>query len=294
MEGRNRLGGRIHQERLPNGHFVDTGANWIHGTDDNPIMDLARETGTVTSEWDEESYLFDEDGELLPVADSTRYSTIMWTIISEAFKYSNEHGSDIDPSRTLLDFFRDRVPDHIPETEDDHARKKQIVLQLAEFWGAFVGSPVSKQSLKFFWLEECIDGGTSPCYFQHDRAREMTDTGAENLFVAGTYGEILQRIAQPAVAGAVIKYNTQVSEIHGKSSTGNDTVRLETVDGKLFEFDGVVLTMPLGWLKRNPQAFIPPLPAPLSRAVQNIGYGCLEKVSHPSWCSQQHFGRLRY
>ena len=46
----------------------------------------------------------------------------------------------------------------------------------------------------------------------------------------------------------------------------------------MFEFDQVVVTMPLGWLKKNPRAFVPPLPDRLSRAIGNIGYGCLEKV----------------
>ncbi len=42
LEARDRLGGRMHQERLPNGHWADLGPNWIHGTVDNPMMELAR------------------------------------------------------------------------------------------------------------------------------------------------------------------------------------------------------------------------------------------------------------
>jgi hypothetical protein len=55
--------------------------------------------------------------------------------------------------------------------------------------------------------------------------------------------------------------------------------RVKTTDGQVLEFDEVVVTCPLGWLKRNPQAFFPPLPDRLSKAIQNIGYGCLEKVT---------------
>jgi hypothetical protein len=47
----------------------------------------------------------------------------------------------------------------IPESEADWKRKRKIVMQVSEMWGAFVGSPISRQSLKFFWLEECIEGG---------------------------------------------------------------------------------------------------------------------------------------
>lgn len=56
-------------------------------------------------------------------------------------------------------------------------------------------------------------------------------------------------------------------------------MELETNSEKSFHFDGVVLTMPLGWLKQNQQtAFTPSLPDTLSAAIDAIGYGCLEKV----------------
>ncbi|KAK3358914.1 hypothetical protein B0T25DRAFT_448872 [Lasiosphaeria hispida] len=275
LEARNRLGGRLHQERLPNGHLIDTGPNWIHGTEDNPIMDLATETKTTVGSWDTESYVFDEAGELLSTSNGTSYSTTVWNIIKDAFEYSNKYCSEIDPAKTLQDFFREQVPVRILETEDDYMKKRHTVLQLSELWGAFVGSPIEKQSLKFFWLEECIDG--------------------ENLFCAGTYHKILDRIAQPVIDGADIKYQTRVSEIHGKSTGASDIVRIKTTHGQVLEFDEVVLTTPLGWLKKNQQAFSPPLPERLSQAINNIGYGCLEKVyiSFPTafWLSPGADGR---
>ena len=53
---------------------------------------------------------------------------------------------------------------------------------------------------------------------------------------------------------------------------------VSTRDGESFEFDEVVLTAPLGWLKQHPEAFDPPLPPRLTKAIESIGYGCLEKV----------------
>ncbi|KAG7289741.1 hypothetical protein NEMBOFW57_006117 [Staphylotrichum longicolle] len=258
LEARNRLGGRIFQERLPNGHLIDVGANWIHGTTDNPIMDLVKETKTTVGVWDNRSYVFDEDGKLLPLEEGEKYSTLMWNIIEDAFEYSNKHGAEIDAEKSLLDFFQEQVPKRIPDTEEGFDRQRHILLQMAELWGNFVGSPLSRQSLKFFWLEECIEG--------------------ENLFCAGTYNKVLERVAQPALDGADIRYQTRVSEIHGKSTAQNDMVRLKTTDAQVFEFDEVVITCPLGWLKQNLQAFFPPLPDRLCKGIQNIGYGSLEKV----------------
>ncbi|KAL2118592.1 hypothetical protein VTJ04DRAFT_8252 [Mycothermus thermophilus] len=258
LEGRNRLGGRVWQERLPNGHLADVGANWIHGTTDNPIMDLVRETKTKTGDWDAHSYVFDEDGNLLPKEEGEKFSTMMWDIIQDAFEYSNKFGHEIDPEESLLDFFRRNVAVRIPDGEEGCERKRRILLQMAELWGNFVGSPLSTQSLKFFWLEECIEG--------------------ENLFCAGTYNKVLEKVAQPAIDGADIHYQTRVAGIHGKSIGRTGTVKVTTTDGRVFEFDELVVTCPLGWLKQNPQAFSPPLPDRLSKAIQNIGYGNLEKV----------------
>lgn len=103
---------------------------------------------------------------------------------------------------------------------------------------------------------------------------------AENLFCAGTYKGILDRIAEPVVLGAEIVYGANVTEIYGKSAgvVGN-TVNVIAADTRAFEFDEVVVTLPLGWLKKHPRAFVPPFPERLSQAIQNISYGCLEKVS---------------
>lgn len=149
----------MHQEQLANGHWVDLGPNWIHGTEENPIYDLARKTGTVAANWDTESYVYDEAGRLFPVKESGEYADLMWDIIRTAFKYSDEFSAVIDPTESLLDYFKKEVTKKMPSSTPQWARKRDTMLQLAKAWGAFIGTDISKQSLKFFWLEECIDGG---------------------------------------------------------------------------------------------------------------------------------------
>ncbi|KAI1104768.1 FAD/NAD(P)-binding domain-containing protein [Jackrogersella minutella] len=257
VEGRNRLGGRVHQAKLPSGHKVDAGPNWIHGTNDNPILDLAKETDTVTGQWEERSSVFDEAGKQIPATDAIYYSGIMWDVVGAAFAYSNKHSATISPDESLWDFFKKEVPRRISDSEEDFEKKRNFVYQLADQWGAFVGSHIFTQSLKFFWLEECIDG--------------------ENLFVGDTYEKILQLVAKPAVEGAKIKYDTIVNRIQSTNDEG-ETLKVYTEGGESFEFDEVVLTAPLGWLKRHTHAFEPALPSRLTKAIKSIGYGCLEKA----------------
>jgi hypothetical protein len=51
-----------------------------------------------------------------------------------------------------------------------------------------------------------------------------------------------------------------------------------TDSGSEYLFDEVIMTAPLGWLQQNKHAFTPSLPHIFAKAIDNIGYGCLEKV----------------
>lgn len=51
-----------------------------------------------------------------------------------------------------------------------------------------------------------------------------------------------------------------------------------TASSETLVFDEVILTCPLGWLKRNLSAFTPSLPNRIIEAIGNISYGRLEKV----------------
>lgn len=77
-----------------------------------------------------------------------------------------------------------------------------------------------------------------------------------------------------------MKFGTKAARISYRVSP-QEHVSIRTDAGQLLEFDEVVVTAPLGWLKRHPDAFEPALPARLTRAIESISYGCLEKVTSP-------------
>lgn len=86
--------------------------------------------------------------------------------------------------------------------------------------------------------------------------------------------KVLDVIARQALQKADIKLSTTVIHIE----TGPNKVKVATSEGAELEFDEVVTTTPLGWLKQNKHTFTPPLPPRLSQAIDAIGYGSLEKV----------------
>ncbi|KAK8184576.1 hypothetical protein BC567DRAFT_218705 [Phyllosticta citribraziliensis] len=261
LEARDRIGGRLCQAKVK-GNLVDLGPNWIHGTEDNPILDLAKETNTVTHNWDGRQCIYDQQGNALPEEEAAEAAETIWSIIGDGMEYAKEHSASIPPSKSLLDYLEEETKELYRSTDLNEVakqKKRNLLLKIAEMWGAFVGSGVERQSLRFFWLEECIDG--------------------DNLFVAGTYKNILERIAEPALQGADIQFGQCVRNVETKYEDGAATkVEVEVAGGKTFDFDEVVMTTPLGWLKRNQFVFVPDLPKDVSQAIHNLGYGCLDKI----------------
>ncbi|KAI8943087.1 hypothetical protein NX059_001118 [Plenodomus lindquistii] len=262
LEGRDRVGGRFCQSNAL-GHLVDLGPNWIHGTDNNPILDLARETKTVVMNWDGRQSVFDHLGNQMPEKEAVENTEHVWAIIERAMKLSNDSSASIPAEKSLYSFFEEQVTEMFPsDVEGDATAKsrRSTILQMAEMWGAFVGSPIQRQSLKFFWLEECIDG--------------------ENLFVAETYHKVLAKIAEPAMK-ATVKFGHVVKRIISNATTlgnGDSAISVE-VEGKESEtFDEVIMTAPLGWLKRNLDVFQPEIPARIKAGIDAISYGHLDKV----------------
>lgn len=153
FEARDRIGGRVCQEKLE-GTLVDMGPNWVHGTESNPIVRLAAETKTKVKSLGEESVYFGTDGEPVDEEKVERLDELIWEIIGEAFAYSNRSCADIPPDLSLKDWFEEKLPERGLSAEDN-----VLVMQMGQLWGSFIGDSWEKQSLKWFWLEECLDGG---------------------------------------------------------------------------------------------------------------------------------------
>ena len=225
------------------------------------MMDLAKETNTLTMNWDGRQSVFDKLGVQMDSKEAGENSELIWGIIEQAMKYSEDESATIPAEESLFDFFEKKVPEMVTKkTKDDNEveERRETILDMSEMWGAFVGSPIERQSLKFFWLEECIDG--------------------ENLFVAETYHKVLDRIAEPALKRADIKLEHVVQKVVSQGTEEEPSIEVSIKGQQNLTFDEVVVTNPLGWLKRNPDAFQPELPAEMKQAIDSIGYGHLDKV----------------
>lgn len=124
----------------------------------NPIVELAKETGTPLHQWKESTLLIDGEGSLLAQSEANKILKQVWEILEEAIEYSKDSSEQIDPASSLYTFFQawcDRALQSGRLTEGE----AKIILGMSQMWGAYVGDGVELQSLKYFYLEDCIEGG---------------------------------------------------------------------------------------------------------------------------------------
>ncbi len=102
----------------------------------------------------------------------------------------------------------------------------------------------------------------------------------EETFVEGNHKAILAEIARIPLEKAVLKLGERVVEVRSAERKAKKSqVVLRTEKGELFSFDEVLMTIPLGFLKRNKDMFKPSLPPRLLSGIDAVSVGHLEKVS---------------
>lgn len=247
FEARHRIGGRVHQ--IDHGaHSVDLGANWIHSTDGNPILDLAKETDTQLYWRPSDVAIIGSDGIQRSSDSVSKLRSALTAILERAGEYSSQHMSDIDPSLSLMDY----VEQEARKQHSDDPGFLADLLEESQRFGLFVGEPMSLQSLKFLAIEE--------------------GPGGVDAFVAGTYGKILGHIAKRSLDAGVIQLGTEVTKITTRIDDSGSSVKVEASDGISETFDEIVVTCPLGWLQQHQDAlFEPKLTPRLTEAIKNVG-----------------------
>ena len=126
-----------------------------HDVGRHPILDLAIATNTPLHHWNNKQNIYTSSGDLLAPEKSNELSTLLWEIIEEAFSHSAKSRKNIPKSQSLYDFFVAKAKENFPDGKEDG----ELLCQMSEMWGAYIGDPIQKQSLRFAWMEECCGGG---------------------------------------------------------------------------------------------------------------------------------------
>lgn len=246
IEGRDRIGGRIHSVRNWEGTVLDAGASWMHGEESNPLSNLAREAGVRTSVFNrstETAYdpkgrrlLFDrhrrnmEDVNLLQ-------EHMYWTTVGAGRRESMAEGID----QALLDanLFRGRARD-----------AKEIAHRIIE-----------------------SEHGAQPEEVAFSAMGAMNEFSGDDVVFPDGMDQLTDHLAR----GLDVRLEHAVTSV----SHDGDGVRVR-VEGPVGEetltADRILLTLPLGVLKAGQVDFDPGLPWEKAGAIERLGNGRLEKL----------------
>ena len=126
----------------------------------NPIIELAKETGTPLHRWKESTVIVDSEGHSVSSRDANNALKQVWNILEEAMDHSTKDSASIHSSESLYDFFKSWCDKECRRGRMS-GQEAKLILGMSQMWGAYVGDRVERQSLKFFYLEDCIEGGES-------------------------------------------------------------------------------------------------------------------------------------
>jgi polyamine oxidase len=248
LEARDRMGGRLYTIDLA-GTPVDLGGSWIHHPIGNPLSafcddyDIARDRGDPLpslSAYDR------AERRRLDHAETEIYSRTESNGFWDAVGQLSER---LGPDATGLDAIESYVSER--EFVDGAARRlRQELLTEVE---ANAADRADNESLRWLVTDEDYDG---------ELFGDLPRDG---------YGSVVRALA----TGLDIRFDTEVTsvEIDGRG------VRLTCADGSTEIGSHVIVTVPLGVLKRGGLRFDPPLPAPVQRAVDALGFGRYEKIA---------------
>jgi len=245
LEARDRVGGRIHTDRswdIP----IELGANWIHGTEDNPLMDLVRQFGLKTHITDYDNHwLYSTQGKLVKDAAQAELEDQLDDVLEE-LEQLREDMDDGDEDDISLEDALDVVLSHWKLAPSQRQMLDYAIA--AEIEHEYAAD--SRELSCYYWDEgETFDG--DDCCLPHG------------------YDQLVDKLA----SGLDVRFQHVVQQVKYDES-GVQVV----CDRATFQADHAVITLPLGVLKSGSVTFSPALPNAKQKAIKQLGMGTLNKL----------------
>jgi polyamine oxidase len=256
VEARDRIGGRLHTVSLA-GSPVDLGGSWIHTPVGNPMRAFADQAGVRCRSANPLPELagFDcDEGRRLSAAEVGESLSMQLEGFPQA---KGRLLAGLGPDASAADGIEAFVAG-AGLAPSPARRARQALRALVEGESADLAE---RQSLRWMWNEMEYEGH----YFG-----DVPEGG-------------YRRLVEAMAAGVDLRLGVEVAEI--ACSAGG--VRVRSADGTSEDGSHVVVTVPLGVLKRGAPQFRPALPSDRLAAIERLGFGRYEKVAlrfdEPFW-----------
>lgn len=246
LEARTRIGGRVWTDHSSLQSPIDLGASWIHGIEKNPIYALATDNGIQLTNCDyfSKPQIFGSAGPELALREISEQATLLGKI------------------RKIVYEEQDRLQNG----------KDKSVEQALE--GAVARLALSKEQRKLlehtFAIEIENDYATEASHLSLKEWDKDHAFAGPHVIFPGGYSQIAEKLAQ----GLNIKLECPVREVNFESSQ----IKVSSQAGESFEADLVLITLPLGVLKRGSVKFTPDLPDKKIKAIGQLGVGVFDKL----------------
>jgi monoamine oxidase len=249
LEARNRIGGRIETTTM-SGVYTDLGATWFHDVDNNVLANLANQFSVPLINTPVASTAFGvyNNGVPLNISSSIYSSYPLLNLALLGRTYAN-CGSFADAINCFVTNVLPPSPDNV------YIAYAQNIL-LSSWFGTDTTN---------------VSSIVGPSYLNlgHDAIPSIGYTNfLETIFDINSLNINLNSVV------SVINYT-------------NDRVIINTADGKAFSAKYVIITVPIGVLQSNSIQFTPSLPSAQQTAIQNLGYGAMNKIfllfASPFW-----------
>jgi polyamine oxidase len=256
LEARDRIGGRLHTADL-GGSPVDLGGSWIHMPGGNPMRAFADLAGVPCRSADPVPEIagFDcAEGRRLSAAEAEA----VLGLYTEDFPAAvGQLAAELGPDASAADGIEAFVAS-AGLAPGSARRARQMLYAAIEAESADLAE---RQSLRWMWNEFEYEGN----YFG-----DVPDGG-------------YRRLVDAMATGVDVRLGVEVAGV--ALSAGG--VRVRGADGTSEEGSHVVVTVPLGVLKRGAPRFSPALPPDRLAAIGRLGFGRFEKVAlrfdEPFW-----------
>ena len=259
LEARDRIGGRLHTVDLA-GSAVDLGGSWIHHPVGNPLRAFAEQAGISCVDGDPLPGLGGYDcgeGRHLSTVELAENLSLQFDAFPEAVdRLRFELGPDASAA-DAIDAFVTSLGGPAP-APGLARRARQALRAVIE---ADAADLPERQSLRWLWNEIEYEG---------------------NLFGDLPVGGY-RRVVDAMATGVDVRLGVDVAEVAVEAGG----IRTRCSDGTTEDGSHVVVTVPLGVLKRGAPRFSPMLPAGRAAAITRLGFGRYEKVAlrfdEPFW-----------
>nr|XP_046258879.1 peroxisomal N(1)-acetyl-spermine/spermidine oxidase-like [Scatophagus argus] len=276
LEATARSGGRIKTGRLGKS-ITELGASYIHGpSEENPVFCLARDYGLL-----DQAALAPEN-QAMDIDERPPW-------VANWFSSSGQKLSS-KLMRPALDMFNELVDDtwlfknkkESPWVSTGHFLRSEVRRRAAERWN---NKSKSTRNLLLCAVsarlkEECCVSATHTmddidllgfCMYR-------SLSGLDCTFPDGFEGLIKSLMKE--FNADMVTYNRPVRCVHWNNTQDRvNTVTVECDDGERIAADHVIVTVPLGYLKKQHSTlFCPPLPTHKLQSIQKLGFGTCNKI----------------